>query len=209
MSRTEQTDGTTRVDPRSARTADALRTAVLDLAREGPVAEVGVSELCRRAGVSRDTFYRYAGSPLDLFARALDTDLAEITRTDRLPERAAAGSSVFEEPERQLLRLVADHAHALRLSMSPRLPSVVREVFLARMEAGLIEHLERHPGIVARALGDPEAGSDAFAVTVLAAYAASGTVGAIETWLLHGDVTDVDGAVRLVLAASPEWWHGR
>ena len=44
---------------------------------------------------------------------------------------------------------------------------------------------------------------------MFAAYAASGTVGAIEAWLVSGDLDDTDAATQAILAASPEWWLGR
>lgn len=196
------------MDARTRRTAEALRTAVLEVAALTPIDEVSVSSLCRAAGISRDTFYRHAESPIALLARVLDDDLREIVEVEIAVDDAAGTPapprrSVFEEPERQLLSLVGRHAEVLRRSLKPRLPAALRDVFIARMETGLVEHLARHPQIA-----PPEAATDA-GRRVLAAYAAAGTVGAIETLLASDSIADTERAVALVLAASAEWWHGR
>jgi AcrR family transcriptional regulator len=43
------------------------------------------------------------------------------------------------------------------------------------------------------------------ALLMATAYAAAGTVGAIEEWLLSG-ADDIDRAAEVILAASPDWW---
>jgi AcrR family transcriptional regulator len=63
-------------DPRTARTRERLRQALLDECAERPLEEVGVAALVRRAGVGRATFYvHYA----DLEALAVDA-CADVVR---------------------------------------------------------------------------------------------------------------------------------
>src|SRR6516164_2195358 len=52
-----------------------LLDAVRVLAAERPIHQISVAALCHRAGLTRDTFYRYAARPVDVLARAMDDDL--------------------------------------------------------------------------------------------------------------------------------------
>ena len=58
-------------DPRFLRSQERLRAAVLELAAGRSAESITVAELCRAAGVTRDTFYRHAESPVALLVAAL------------------------------------------------------------------------------------------------------------------------------------------
>ncbi|MFF5565657.1 TetR/AcrR family transcriptional regulator [Streptomyces sp. NPDC012623] len=68
--------GETAPDPRTARTRERLRRALLDECARRPLEEVGVAALARRAGVGRATFYLHYP---DLQALAVDA-CADIVR---------------------------------------------------------------------------------------------------------------------------------
>lgn len=51
---------------------------MLQLAAEQSPQSLSVAAVCRVAGVTRDTFYRHAGSPVDLLASALGEEIAEV-----------------------------------------------------------------------------------------------------------------------------------
>lgn len=181
------------MDARFLRSRTLLHAAVLVLAAEHPVRDISVSELCRRAGVTRETFYRHTPSVPDLLAAALGDELEETMA--RVPPTAPIG-----EAERALLAHVAERGAAYRNAMDPLLIAPVRSRLEQFLRAGLADLLERRP-----ALAPTEIAGDPMAIIMAVAYAASGTVGAIEEWLRAGG-DDVDRAVAIVLAASPEWW---
>ncbi|MFD1713707.1 TetR/AcrR family transcriptional regulator [Amnibacterium flavum] len=192
------------MDPRFKRSRDLLRAAVYELAGERPITEVSVSDLCRRAGVSRDTFYRHASSPLVLLTDSLAAEVMALAESyGDLPARSADGSSVFDPAERALLSHIAEHATVYRNALQPQIVAPLRASLEGMIRASLLEHVRRHPEI----LPDAVRAADEQTLTMLAAYAASGTVGAIEIWLA-GDDLDVDRGSAVILAASPEWWHG-
>lgn len=185
------------MDPRFERSQKALRTAALELARVTPVDDITVSEICRSAGITRDTFYRHAASAVELLADALREQLDFAMR----PHQRAAGREEFRAAERALLSHVADHADIYRNSLRPQLVAPLRANLTDALATALSDHLRRHPDALPRAV----ARDDASAMSMLAAYAAAGTVGAIEVWLSSSPL-DIDHGVTTIIAASPEFW---
>ncbi|MGK9147680.1 TetR/AcrR family transcriptional regulator [Plantibacter flavus] len=195
------------MDPRQARTRRSLRDAIYVLAAEKPIEQVTVAEVARAASITRDTFYRHAPTPVHLLADFLGEELDEFLAAHAdLPDRSDTELSVFDESERDLLQHVAGHATIYRNAMSPRLVGPLRDALINRIENALTHHLTRHPHIAPMR----EAGiSPERHARMLVAYAGTGTVGAIEEWLLSGDLDDIDAAARTIIAASPGWWLGR
>ncbi|WP_394255385.1 TetR/AcrR family transcriptional regulator [Pseudoclavibacter helvolus] len=195
------------MDPRQARTRTALRAAIYELAAAQPISEVTVARVARAAGITRDTFYRHATAPESLLAAFLGEEIDTLMAPlESLPASSGTELSVFDEPERELLRHVARHAQIYRNAMTPRLTGPVRDTLVDRIESGLLAHLERHAEIAPAAQpGIPRERH----FRLLAAYAGGGTVSAIEEWLREGDLGDVDAAARTIIAASPDWWLGR
>ncbi|WP_243229660.1 TetR family transcriptional regulator [Microbacterium sp. CIAB417] len=181
------------MDARARRSRESLRRAVLTLASLVPITEVSVSAICREAGVTRDTFYRHADSPADLLADALAAEIAEVMQV--LPETDAIGDG-----ERALIGHVHRRAAVYRGAMRPSLAAPVRSTLESSIRSGLELWTRLHPGILPAAFVDDDA-----ALRLAIAYAAAGTVGAIEEWLRQED-DDIDRAVELILAASSEWW---
>lgn len=182
------------MDPRSQRTRAALHAAILDLASREPVRGVSVVAVCRSADVTRDTFYRYSSDPAQLLADALGEELA------RLGPALHADADIGDA-ERRLLAHVHHRAAAYRGALDPVLVAPVRRTLEATVRAGLEQWVQNRPEIL-----PPPLREDPAALPIAIAYAAGGTVSAIEEWL-RGGAGDVDAAVRRVLLASPEWWQ--
>ncbi|WP_312168087.1 TetR/AcrR family transcriptional regulator [Microbacterium sp.] len=181
------------MDARARRSRESLRRAVIALSGRMPIATVTASAICLEAGVTRDTFYRHAANPEDLLADALSAEIDEIMA--RLPDVDAIGDA-----ERALLTHVLACADVYRGAMNPILAAPVRAVIEGSIRSGLLVWAELHPHIV-----PVDIAGDASAMRIAVSYAAAGTVGAIEEWVRSGD-SDVESAVRMILAASPEWW---
>ena len=71
------------IDPRPAQTIKVLHDAVIELASMTPVSKVTVTEITRKAGMNRATFYRHASSPGGLLASALGPELDLIRLDDQ------------------------------------------------------------------------------------------------------------------------------
>ncbi|WP_449408278.1 TetR/AcrR family transcriptional regulator [Microbacterium maritypicum] len=180
------------MDARSRRSQEALRSAVLTLAERMPIGDVTASAVCSEAGITRDTFYRHTESPTALLADALAEEIAEAMEV--LPRTEAIGDG-----ERALISHVHRRSGVYRGAMHPLLAAPLRSALERSIREGLVLWAQLHPRIVPAEFADPAA------MRIAVAYAAAGTVGAIEEWL-RGDDDDIDRAVRLILAASPEWW---
>src|SRR5690606_16216548 len=172
---------------------EKLRATVIALAAGTPITEITASAICREAGVTRDTFYRHANSPVDLLADALAAEIDAVMTV--LPESDAIGDG-----ERVLLEHIRRRADVYRGAMHPLLAAPVRSNLERSIRGGLELWARLHPRIIPAVLDD-----DQMAMRMAIAYAAAGTVGAIEEWLRSGE-TDIERAVEVILAASPEWW---
>lgn len=181
------------MDARALRSRSRLHAAILALAAIRPIHAISVSEVCRDAAITRDTFYRHARSPVELLADALGTELAAATVD------APQHDSVLAA-ERALLTHVASRADVYRGALHPGLAAPVRYRLEQLISTGLRLRLEQHPDLIPDSLR-----GDSSAVDMAVAYAAAGTVGAIEVWLRTDD-RGIDRAASTILAASPEWW---
>ncbi len=180
------------MDPRAARSRQALRLAALELAAVRPLSELSVAEICRRAGVTRDTFYRHADAPASLVADALRDELdAAIPATGDLDSLSIA--------EVALLEHVRAYIDVYRGALEPSFAGPVRAVLEQTVASGLAQWLERHPET------EPPVLEGMPGQQLAIAYAAGGTVAAVEAWVRSG-AEDVAWASRAILAASPEWW---
>lgn len=177
----------------SRRSREQLRAAVLELAATTDIGDLTVSAICSAAGVTRDTFYRHADSPVDLLADALGAELDELRRG--LTPPVVSGAVETAILEHAVARLAV-----YRGAMRPVLPAAIRDRLESLFTDGLLRQAAAHPEILPAAIADERA------VAVAVAYAASGAVGAIEAWLRTAE-GDVDEAVTIILASSPSWWH--
>lgn len=189
------------MDPRFRRSRDALRAAVLELAAGMPVAEVSVTAICREAGVTRTTFYQHAASPTDLLADALGDEIAQVIAMFQDDDGSIRAGAGFRDSERALLQHIADRAVVYRGALSPHLLPQLRANIERVIRTGLVAHLHRYPSSLPRGV----VATDESALHLLAAYAAGGTVAAIELWLVD-EPADVERGVRLIFAASPDFW---
>lgn len=192
------------MDPQFRRSQSALRAAIYELASTRSPTDVSVTELCRAAGVTRETFYRHASSPLQLLADALDAEIARLPRAWGKAVAVQDPARLFPDTARAILRHVALHAEVYRAAMQPGLLSPLRTNLEQMMRPTLVEYLQVHPEVIPEPV-DP---SDTAGLGVLASYAASGCVGAIEWWLKE-PVLDLDRGVRLLIAATPAFWMSR
>ena len=131
--------------PRSEEARRAILHAALDLAAEHRPRGVAMDAIARRAGVSKETLYRWWRSKAEVLVEAMAERGAE---TIPLPEtgslagdlrrflRATAASA--DEPTRRILRALAAEA-----ASDPGYAELVRDRFLVRRRAALETLLQR------------------------------------------------------------------
>lgn len=189
------------MDPRYRRSHERLREAVYTLAALKPVTDVQVAELSRAAGITRDTFYRHARTPIQLLAAVMDEDLRQIVPR-RFPDLSSDASvdGNMGRCARALLTHADAHREVYLNAMQPRLIHELRDVLESFACEGLSVHLAANPHILPERVNS----EDRSEVTILIAYAAAGFAGAIEAWLHSG--LEIESGVLGLLAATPEWW---
>jgi len=180
----------------------ALRHAVVQFATEKPISEVSVSEVCRRAEVTRDSFYRFASSPVALLAMYLyddhDTDLVTPSHEGTVPRVRA-----LRPATRVLLEHVQRNRQIYRNALTPRLPMELREALLRRLEAVLYAHAREFPETLPDIQGRRP---NEEAVSVLVHHASNGVVGAIEFLVATDGVEDIEHAIAELHAATAPCW---
>lgn len=178
---------------------------MLTLAEGGRIDDVSVSEVARAAGVTRDTFYRHSSSVVDLLALALHEKLEEFLREYIGDELPTAGDlrGVLATAEAGLLRHIASYAPVYRTALLGQNGAPVRRSLAGFLTDNIVTALVTYPEISPL----PEGESDERSIRMVASYAASGTIGAIEVWLESGDLADVDGTVAVIAKGSPTWWR--
>lgn len=101
-----------------------IAEAMLALLREQPFAELSVSVLCKRANVSRQTFYSLFGTREQVLVYALHTGC----RYEPEPERTACRSACFRSFCRGYSRYIIDNRELLALLVQNDLMHALYEV---------------------------------------------------------------------------------
>src|SRR4051794_18405501 len=131
--------------PRSEEARRAVLTATLDLAAEGGPGALTMGAIAERAGVSKETLYRWWRSKTAVVLEALAhygeesipvPDTGSLATDLRTFMRAT--SKALDHRTRELLRTLAAQSAA-----DPSFADQVREEFIARRRAALAEVLER------------------------------------------------------------------
>lgn len=184
-------------DPRALRSRRRLQDALRCLLEREELTEIGVSELCRAAGVHRTTFYGHYTSvgdvASDLYASWLD-DVAEfpVAPSDTIDALAAH----YLEATAAVLRSVTAERRTLRALLASEFSLDFRRrlqsLFDARIAAAIAHFRQR--------------GLDAeFDDALGAAFVGGGFVGAVLLWVTSEE-EDEDAFTRGILVHTPAWW---
>ncbi|WP_084125863.1 TetR/AcrR family transcriptional regulator [Demequina sp. NBRC 110054] len=191
------------VDPRFARSAAALETAVLQLAAERPIEDLSVSEIARAAHVSRATFYNHAESPEELLGRVLSAGL-DTVRANFLGSFVEGDLlTEWRNSESALLAHVEEHQDVYRMALAPTKANrgTAMSAMLARhIEGSLLEFAERS---APHRVNDPE---ERLRLEMEVAFTSHGLVGALRAWLMSPEPRDRDAASDFLIEATPRYW---
>lgn len=190
-------DAADRSEPRAVRSRELLLGAVREALEHGPIDSLSVSELCRRAGVNRATFY---GHWPDARAAAIDalTEVVEAIATiddaaiAAMQDPAALARLYETTLAGQLARTAQDRALYRQLVDNPLFEQALRTMLEQR--AALAVAAMVATGVRIRG----EAGT-------AAAYLAGGVASATLRWI-RSDRTDVDVFTRSMTEQLPAWW---
>jgi AcrR family transcriptional regulator len=186
-----------------------LRAAVLDVAGHARIEDAVVSQIVRRAGVTRATFYKHAMNPVALLTQVLGEEITAVAdsvlgeaRRRRLDPRAA-----YELTARAFMTHVTAHDAVYRtgLGREPSSPGLLLMLcdHFTRQLRGILRPGDGGPG--APAPGDVLPGYDQPVVDMCIAHAAYGGVGLLTQWLRSG-VKDPEPLLHVATNALPAFW---
>jgi AcrR family transcriptional regulator len=186
------------VDSRILQTQTALTRAILELASERPVSQIPVSEVARRAGINRATFYNHYLSPGNLLAAVLGRELDRVREADHT-FRSRAGAP-REEATRlsveAVVMIVQKHRRVFELALLDPQDASLHRALAAHVEESCREHLARY-ALESEPVPD---------VDIVAGFVAEGIVGGIEAWLAKPRV-DAGRLTDAIMSAMPRWWR--
>jgi AcrR family transcriptional regulator len=186
------------VDSRILQTQTALSGAILELASERPVSQIPVSEVARRAGINRATFYNHYLSPGNLLASVVARELDKVREADHT-YRSRPGSPREEATRvsiQAVVSIVQQHRKVFELALLDKQDASLHRALAAHVEQSCREHLARY-ALESEPVPD---------VDIVAGFVAEGIVGGIETWLAKPRV-DADRLTDAIMSAMPRWWH--
>lgn len=187
-------------DARVERTRSRLADAVLALAAERDITTASVSELTRRAGVNRSTFYAHAQTPMELLTRVLSGELDEVRR--RTMDQLEQDGLLLRDLTRTTLREIV--AHVVKREAVYGGINRISSTYALRVV--LAEHVEQsvlialHGGFVVPPLPGAEEAA------LYAAFIAHGVAGAVEVWLRQPVHRDEHMLLAAVEAMYPAWY---
>lgn len=167
--------------PAPRRSHVRLHSAILDLARTRPTTELTATEIARRAGVHRSTFYEHTDTAEALLVDALRGELDDI-RARHLTDAAIDVEEAMDDTTRAVLAHIVRHEAIYRRGLSEG----------ERVDGGVRALLATHFRDSLRMLEDAgrllppfaATGSDGtFGVEATARFVAGGAVGLLEAWL--------------------------
>lgn len=102
-----------KTDRRILRTRRMIDDAMMSLLEEKPINEIGVTELCERADINRNTFYCHYNSPLDVLEHLEQTMLFRIAESFSARTSSEDSTEItllaFSEEKRLAKILLSDH----------------------------------------------------------------------------------------------------
>ncbi|WP_349428862.1 hypothetical protein [Microbacterium sp. LWS13-1.2] len=173
---------------------EKLRAAVLELASHDPGSELTVARISATAGITRDEYYRYASSPMQLLAEALSDEL--LTMYDETGEQYPPQIARAMRP-RLALTHIAKWAAVYGGPLRNELMGALRQTLAPSFRMINEEDLRAFPELMPE--GMP---ADDLAIEFVSAYISGGGMAAIEVWVSEPE-PDVERGLQMLMAVSP------
>ncbi|KQW06204.1 hypothetical protein ASC66_06650 [Leifsonia sp. Root4] len=184
------------MDPRTARTRRAIVDAVESLLADG-VSALNVSDIVRRAGVSRSAFYTHFASVDELAVSVLCEALEEIGSSDI--HLRSAGTATGEEAGRAGIRSFVAHIDRHRTLYSGLLSqsagSQAHRTVVTMLAAQTRETVLLLPGLPSRT-----------SAAAAALFIAGGSLAVLGEWMQGDGAESVDEIVDELMALMPAWF---
>ncbi|AEC02818.1 regulatory protein TetR [Parasphaerochaeta coccoides DSM 17374] len=174
-----------KIDKRITTTRESLKRSLLKIMREEPIFRIAVKDICKRANVSRGTFYLHYRSPYDLLEEIEDELFADI--------KAVVDKDLGPGPDmvrffRDILKVLLKHQDTIIVNFSThghlRVQATISSLIHDRM-VGIWRY------------EFPDVGFDLLEYAY--AFCAGGALGIVNAWGRGGFVENPDDVARLIL----------
>lgn len=180
-----------------------LQHAAITLAAQQPVQSLTVTDVSREAGLTRDTFYRYAASPIGLVAEVFDTDLQSLEESPVSAPIGDGGSRDFwQEPTLSWLRHVKRYEQVYREALRPYWPPELKEPLASHTHHMVMRFARSHPEHVPSVEGRT---AHADEVSLIAWYAVFGAIGIVERILTISDDLNEKLVMEIIQVSATGW----
>jgi AcrR family transcriptional regulator len=183
-------------DPRAARTRAAIMAAVDELAAQG-ISAPNVSEIVRRAGISRSSFYTQFASVEELTAAVFSEALQQTTLLEAVA-RSSGEMSDYEATRQAVARLVAhvaEHRGLYRLGLPTTAGAYLHAV------ATVARQLEAAACVTT-------APANGVAVAAATTYLAGGMLALLHAWVTDEFDATNDQITHQMMVMLPAWLTG-
>lgn len=177
-----------REDGRVRYTKMVIRSSLIALLREKPIAKVTVTEICRGANVNRATFYAHYADPVDLLHSIEAETTADIT--GKLGNAFSTADPDLKETLTRVFEYIRDNAETCAVLLSDGGDNSFQAQVVGMLEKRFISEWT-----AARAVSREDA-------EYLYTFAAIGSVGLIHKWLGEGMKKSPAEMADLVLKLS-------
>lgn len=174
---------------------ERLRRSVLDLASTNPAPELTVAAIAAGAGVTRDEYYRYASSPIQLLAEALSDELLSLF--DEIEEKYPDDVARSMRPRLSLAH-IAKWATVYGGPVREELMQSLRQTLAPAFRMVNEEDFRKHPELLPPGISP----IDDLAIEWVSAYITGGGMAAIEVWVRDPE-PDVERGLQLLTHFSP------
>ena len=183
---------------RMMKSREAIQWALMELMREKPFKDISVTEICRRANVSRTTYYRSYYSQEEVLDDVLDTCFLEVEELlDELPAAtpSTAGLSLAEQVTiYRMLQCYQKHVVPLGIILESDMDFLLEDRVRAVVLRGLGAHEDACPAELNAYLYQE--------------YTTAGMTRVTCAWIASGCEIDIEQVLRFFASASSTLSHG-
>ena len=181
-------------DARIRYTKMVIRSSLIQLLREKPIAKITVTEICERAGINRATFYAHYADPTELL-HSIQTSLIEDVSRWIHPALTAVGNDL-RNVLTCLMEYIRENAEVCSVLLSDTSDTSFQSLVVSMIEKQFIA-----TWTATRDISREDA-------EYLYAFVAIGSFGLIRKWLADGMKKPVEEMAEIIVRLSNSGYSG-
>ena len=179
-----------RTDRRVLRTLRMIDDALLELLEEKPIGEIGVTQLCERADINRNTFYSHYGTPQDVLNHLEEKILSQIGS-------ALSPSSDSVEATETTLRVLKENSRLAKVLLSDHVDGHFSDTLFQATTSRSLQIASRQASRLSHEYQ-----------LLLADFSNAGGAAIVRRWALNGMQEPPEDIARFIRIVSNYGSHG-